>query len=198
MSSEPAPPISHTPPEPSVLAAFLSFLIPGLGQIYQRRYAKGILFMVCLLGMFFLGQAMGQWQNVHLPRDDGGGMGQRRTIGIVGSITGRWHYMGQFWIGVASFPALWQFFGMPMPDEEKSAFLHNYQKAPRDEKLNEFLVNTDKSPDVGWVYTVVAGMLNLLVIYDAYAGPLMLAAMRRPSSNEPAKQQTETKKEGAA
>ena len=51
MSSAPTAPV--TPPqEPSNLAAFLSYLIPGLGQIYQGRYAKGILFMVSLLGMF--------------------------------------------------------------------------------------------------------------------------------------------------
>ena len=30
------------------LAAFLSYLFPGLGQIYQGRIAKGILFFVCV------------------------------------------------------------------------------------------------------------------------------------------------------
>ena len=105
MSSEPAPPTTPTPQLPSTMAAILSFLIPGLGQIYQGRYGKGLLFMVCLLGMFTLGQAMGQWQNVYLPRDDGAPFGARQ-LNLPGSIMQRWHYMGQFWIGVASFPAL--------------------------------------------------------------------------------------------
>lgn len=26
-------------------------------------------------------------------------------------------------------------------------------------------------PELAWVYTVIAGMLNILVILDAYAGP---------------------------
>src|SRR5438477_255051 len=30
----------------------------------------------------------------------------------------------------------------------------------------------NKRWDLGWVYTVIAGVLNLLVIYDALAGPL--------------------------
>ena len=33
------------------------------------------------------------------------------------------------------------------------------------------LRNSDKSPDLGWMYTVIAGVLNILVIYDALAGP---------------------------
>jgi hypothetical protein len=29
--------------------------------------------------------------------------------------------------------------------------------------------------DLGWVYTVIAGVLNIMVIYDAFAGPAFLA-----------------------
>src|ERR1700681_1960375 len=54
----------------SVLGGFLSYLIPGLGQISQGRIGKGLLFMVGLLGLFHVGEAMGNWQNVYLPIDD--------------------------------------------------------------------------------------------------------------------------------
>jgi hypothetical protein len=150
--------------------------------------------MVCLLGMFFLGQAMGQWQNVYLPREDGA-----RQLNLPGAIMQRWHYMGQFWIGVASFPALWQFWRTPapLPPGENPPMWDNFQKAPEEKQLNEFLVSSDKSPDLGWVYTVIAGMLNILVIYDAYAGPLVVPNMRRPSANTPVGQQSEARKEGA-
>ena len=47
-------------------AAFLSYLVPGLGQIYQGRVAKGILFLVCVYGLFFYGMALGSWKNVYL------------------------------------------------------------------------------------------------------------------------------------
>src|SRR4051812_35320995 len=41
------------------LAALLSFLIPGLGQISQGRVGKGILFLVLLLGTFSFGMRLG-------------------------------------------------------------------------------------------------------------------------------------------
>ena len=41
------------------LAALWAWLIPGAGHLYQRRYAKGLLFMVCILGTYFFGLAIG-------------------------------------------------------------------------------------------------------------------------------------------
>src|SRR5262245_28045145 len=107
MSSAP----TATPPKPhetSVVAAILSYLIPGLGQIYQGRFGKGFLFMVSLLGMFFLGQYMGNWQNVYMPHGDD--PGQARGRNTVTSLITRWHFIGQFWIGVAAWPAIGQFY----------------------------------------------------------------------------------------
>jgi hypothetical protein len=37
--------------------------------------------------------------------------------------------------------------------------------------LNKLQRDGDKTWDLGWVYTVIAGVLNVLVIYDALAGP---------------------------
>jgi hypothetical protein len=75
------------------------------------------------------------------------------------------------WIGIAAWPALWQYYRGPIPPEEAGKFWQNYQKQPDETKLIEFLVSSGKSPDLGWIYTVIAGMLNILVIYDAFAGP---------------------------
>ncbi len=194
MSSAPTAQANDTPHEPSMLAAFLSYLIPGLGQIYQGRYGKGFLFMVCLLGMFLLGQAMGNWQNVYIhalennPRGHGG----------VSALVNRWHYGGQFWIGIAAWPALWQHFNMPLPNKDQYPFLHDFQKMPNENDVNAFLVNSDKTPDLGWVYTVVAGMLNILVIYDAYAGPVFVPIPRPASKETMVGAQTQAKEEGAA
>src|SRR5437588_13076301 len=41
------------------LAAFLSYLFPGLGQIYQGRISKGILFFVCIYSLYFYGMYLG-------------------------------------------------------------------------------------------------------------------------------------------
>src|SRR5437016_6225739 len=131
MSSASTASVNPKPHETSAVAAFLTFLVPGLGQIYQGRYAKGLLFMVCLLGMFTLGQAMGNWQNVYMPPgDDMPGQGGRGVRGTPASLITRWHYIGQFWIGVAAWPAIWQYFEMPMGATDKNSFWHNYQKAP--------------------------------------------------------------------
>jgi hypothetical protein len=171
-------PISPSePPAPSVLAGVLSYLVPGLGHIAQGRTGKGLLFMGILLGMFFLGQAMGNWQNVYMPELDERDRPNAVTRPL-SSIYNRWHFAGQFWIGVAAWPAIWQFYKMPMPDAETSEFWHRFQHQPDENVLNPFLTDSDKSPDLGWVYTVVAGMLNILVIYDAAMGPAYAATPR--------------------
>ena len=38
-----------------VLAGFLAWLLPGAGHFYQGRYAKGVLYLVCILGTFVYG-----------------------------------------------------------------------------------------------------------------------------------------------
>src|SRR5215475_4035707 len=63
------------PPLPPVkldwLAAGLSFLIPGLGQVYQGRVGKGLLYFGGLYLLFFYGMWMGEWQNVWVPETAG-------------------------------------------------------------------------------------------------------------------------------
>ena len=119
----------------------------------------------------------------------------------------RLQFAGQFWIGVAAWPALWHYNQMPVPSAETGPFWHNLQRTPPEqlskerlsdlrerenreslgsqekvlldwgkwkaEGLNEMQANGDKTWDLGWVFTVIAGVLNILVIYDAYAGPAM-------------------------
>ena len=43
----------------------------------------------------------------------------------------------------------------------------------------------DKRFDLGWVYTVIAGVLNILVIYDALAGPVVRDEETSPRSTSP-------------
>jgi hypothetical protein len=167
------------PWKPAPVAAVLSYLVPGLGQIIQGRVGKGLMFMILLPGMFILGQAMGQWRNVYLPEPEDRTAGPARQL--ISSVFQRWHYAGQFFIGVAAWPALWQFFHQDQPIDHP--FWRDFQRGPRgfqeEQELNQFVVNSDKTPDLGWVYTVIAGMLNILVIYDAFAGPAFVAQQGR-------------------
>jgi hypothetical protein len=170
------------PPPYAVPAAVLSYLVPGLGQIIQGRVGKGLLFMVCLLGLFGVGLAMGGGQNVYIPDPTRlppvpvrVGPVQFELGGTAKALAHRLHYLGQFWIGIAAWPAIWQYNNMPVPSKEANPYWHNFQRGPRDEAdevaLNTTLTNSDKTPDLGWVYTVIAGVLNILVIYDALVGP---------------------------
>lgn len=180
----------------SIVAGVLSFLVPGLGQIYQGRIGKGLLFFVCLLTLFHVGEWMGNWQNVYLPPTGGEFAQDRGKSDLPRSLILRWHYPGQFWIGIAAWPALWQFYDMPTPDPEKYPFLSRYQRAPREDDVNRFLVNSGKNPDLGLMYTVIAGVLNILVIYDAYAGPAFPSNRKKRPESSP--DSSDATPEGAA
>jgi hypothetical protein len=155
--------------------------------------SKGVFFMVVLLSLFFAGQAMGDWRNVYLPAVAQGPEGNWannpwKWPGVLKPFANilhhRWQFAGQFWIGIPAWPALWQYMDLPRPDEKAHPFWHNYQRGPRDfhnEHVQwEFLRNRDKTVDVAWVYTVIAGVLNILVIYDAFAGPAYAATSIEP------------------
>jgi hypothetical protein len=179
------------PREYSPLAAFLSYLVPGLGQIYQGRVAKGFLFLVCLWGLFFWGMALGNWRNVYIP--DASRLPpvslNLRVLNLSLPLGGapkalyyRLHYLGQFWMGMVAWPAMWQY--LTYNDlKEKGPLLGKFERAPREEEVNRLQQNGDKRWDLGWIYTVIAGVLNILVIYDAFAGPFFELS---PSAEEPA------------
>lgn len=163
-------------PDYSPLAGFLSYLVPGLGQIYQGRIGKGLLFLVCLYGMFFTGMAMGDWRNVYLP-DTAHVNGPAWLPVPVANLWNRLHFAGQFWIGVAAWPAVYQYWTFGREHKE-GTLLGNFERTPSEDELNRLQREGDKSWDLGWVYTVIAGVLNILVIYDAFAGPALAEAER--------------------
>lgn len=181
----------NQPPRPTLAIgpAILSYLVPGLGQIYQGRVAKGLLFMICLYALFFYGMALGQWRNVYIPimvrqadRQYPELYKQKNPFGlplILMNVNGRWQFAGQFWIGVAAWPALYHYFedvdpgkrSLQAETEANQGFWRSFQRAPDEDELNTLQTNGDKSWDLAWVLTVIAGALNVLVIYDALAGP---------------------------
>jgi hypothetical protein len=175
LTTEPA---ADTPPLPPVkldpLAAVLSYLIPGLGQIYQGRVGKGLLFFFGLYLLFFYGMWMGEWRNVWLPDTSELPpvvvLGQQLD-GSLKAIAYRPQFLGQFWIGVAAWPAVIQYLQYDK-NKDTGPIFGKFQRTPTEDELNERQRNSSKRWDLGWVYTVIAGILNLLVIYDAFAGPM--------------------------
>ena len=139
-------------------AALLAWLIPGLGHIYQRRYGKGVLYAVSILTLYVVGFAMGEgkivywrWVNpLHEP--------EKFCL----------YYLGQFFVGLPALPALIQgtlhHFG-------HAPILNGFMTVPETNTLNGLHRPLGKYVEIGSMYTAVAGLLNVLAIYDALEGP---------------------------
>ena len=165
-----------------LVAGLLSYLIPGLGQILQGRIAKGVVFFVSLYALFFYGMSLGKWKNVYLP--DSGEKGNPITR-VLSDLYNRPHFAGQFFIGTAAWPALWQYANYDATKEEGPIF-GKAMRTPTPEEINKLQREENKSFDLGWVYTVIAGVLNILVIYDAIAGPAFREVLvKEPEAPKP-------------
>jgi TM2 domain-containing membrane protein YozV len=180
-SSVPAPQPAFRPPGPDappkfdVFAAVLSYLIPGFGQIYQGRVGKGLLFCLSLYVLFFYGMFLGHWSNVFLG-DTASRFPAWKLPALLNNLYNRPHFAGQFWMGIVCWPAIYHYNADPPnqprgPIDNREDFIKKFQAAPDESELNALQRDGDKRWDLGWVYTVIAGVLNVLVIYDALAGP---------------------------
>lgn len=76
------------------IAGLLAFLIPGAGHLYQGRVFKGLLYLVCILGTFAYGLALGEGQAVYRP--------------LRVSTKNYYGYWAQFLVGLPALPPLVQ------------------------------------------------------------------------------------------
>ncbi len=145
-----------------MLAAFLGWLLPGAGHLYQGRYGKGVLFMVCILTTYFFGLAMGGGHVVYAswkPNDK------------------RWQYFCQLGVGLPALPAIAQArradAGRPLL---MGGIMAPPNRRPTDgnpDELAKWHRDYNSLFDLGTVYTMIAGLLNVLAIYDAMSGPAL-------------------------
>lgn len=173
-------------------AAFLAWLWPGAGHFYQRRFAKGFLFMICILGTFFYGLGLGRGRVVYASFK---------------ANDFRWQYVCQLGAGAVTFPAIAQAIktrdgGDPMmvmceryPENSKMKFKRieepdSYEGASYKDGfmappagpifLNEMDVlgmwhfEMKHKYEIGTLFCIIAGLLNLLALYDAFVGPAIL------------------------
>lgn len=145
-----------------VFAAFLAWLLPGAGHLYQGRTAKGLLFMICILTTFFFGMWLGDGRVVYAswrPNDV------------------RLPYLCQVAVGLPALPALVQ----AQRVRSGKAPLFGGRMAPphlpddlnRTDELAEWHRTLYRYFELGTVYTMIAGLLNVLVIFDALDGPAL-------------------------
>lgn len=178
-----------------VLAGFLAWLIPGLGHWYQGRRAKAALYFICIVGLFAYGVYLSS--SNEKCNNGVGTIGYGRAV-YFSWRDGDWrlHYLGQIGVGLPATPAIVQairmnnhrkvwFNGLMAPpwvseyarDNARFAAQRagsgdqddpNYNQ-PTAGELNRQL---GRYFELGGFFTVVAGLLNVLAIYDACAGPV--------------------------
>lgn len=147
------------------VAGILAWLWPGAGHFYQRRYAKGALFMVCILGLFFFGLVLGEGKVVYASqfRD------RSKAIEGVSGYLSRWPFAMQIGVGLPAMPAVGQ---MLVAKRGAQPMFGGWMASPENpEELNQWNKELGTRYDLALLYTIVAGLLNWLAIYDAAAGP---------------------------
>ncbi len=179
-----------------LLAAFLAWLVPGAGHFYQRRWAKGILYSVCILTTFFFGLFIGggrvvyaSWRtnDTRLPYICQVGAGLPALPALVQAMrTGGDHPK----------PPLWQFEGssgdglmapprlpgqivpkdlisreLTEPESDQYVRVRGFG-GPQYDELSQWHRDYGANYDLGTVYTMIAGLLNILAVWDAYGGPV--------------------------
>src|SRR6185503_12887249 len=132
--------------DPTV-AAILAWLIPGAGHFYQRRTGKGLLFMICILGTYFFGLALGEGKVVYASWNQ---------------VDRRWQYPLQLGVGLPAAPAIVQ----SMVARRGNPPLLGGVMAPpiHSDQLSEWHRRLNIRFELGTLYTMIAGLLNILAI----------------------------------
>jgi hypothetical protein len=202
-------------------AAILAWLWPGAGHLYQRRYAKGWLFMVCILGTFIFGMSLGRGRVVYAST-------RKNDF--------RWQYLMQLGTGIPALPALAQAYKTKGGGDPWFPLAYRYPQGYMDRSgtfrsleiipdIDAFRKESDRPPivdglyappagpveeqnndvlgmwhleckqryDIGTLFCIVAGLLNLLVVYDAFAGPSILPPQTRKKKSKPTPQSNPSK-----
>jgi hypothetical protein len=150
-------------------AGILSWLIPGWGHYYQGRTAKAVLYFLCIVPTFIVGCILGS----------------SRETGVARNVYYSWRYPDRrYWaipqscMGIAAIPAGIQalqvrsgqvpLFGRLMAPPE----LYDGDRTGIEPTLDTIM---QKLPyfELGTYLTMIAALMNLLVIFDAVDGPLV-------------------------
>ncbi len=187
-------------------AALLAWLWPGAGHLYQGRTAKGLLFMICIVSTFLFGFVAGRGKVAfatpltmqQIAQSGSSNFLRNRLTQAID----RWPFLCQAGIGAVAIPAvierqrslqdrqpLWPgawFYPPSNVDSNGNAFTSKDDldnKVIHPSQLAKWNYDMGFYFELGTIYTVIAGLLNLLVVFDAYSGPLI---PREPPQQDPA------------
>ncbi len=199
-------------------AALLAWLWPGAGHFYQRRFTKGFLYMTCVLSIYFLGLLWGTSRVVYASFKSEDlrwqylcqvGVGVPAFPAIVQSMVVA-DGNDPWWEIARRHP--------PVRDSSDGYFLlrQSYQRLKEGEVLpagQKPIIDGFMAPpggeaslsendvlgmwhfelghffEIGTVYTLVAGLLNMLAIYDAFVGPMILTPQQKEKKSPSVKEQ---------
>jgi hypothetical protein len=179
------------------MAGLLAWLIPGLGHWYQGRRAKAVLYFVAIMGLFVFGLYLGGGSYVD-PRGGKHELGYGRAAYFSWRAGDkRWNYFCQVGVGLAALPALVQaarmnhqqpvfwggFMAPPLPSEAARGAAGNGPNAgqPTRAELDRWL---SRRFELAGVFAMIAGLLNVLAIYDACAGPVVIQPAKKDEEEE--------------
>ena len=175
------------------LAALFAWLVPGAGHFYQGRKRKAAIFFIAILTTYFIGFAIGGGHVVYASWAPG---------------DKRWNYFCQVGVGVAALPALIQTNRLRGYTDERTGHTEagyeplwgGFMAPPRRPVLEDnpddiaaWYARWGAGYEMGTWYTMIAGLLNILAIYDAFSGPLStpISGRRRASKDEEADETAE-------
>ncbi len=156
------------------IAAWLAWLVPGVGHFYQGRKAKALIYALCIWGLFLFGAILAS-----------GKCGPARCVyvslrpGMGGEM--RYYYFAQIWAGAPALPALFQFWhdptgmeplwnGFMAPPMKVTRDLRGYSE--NDNSIDNIRKKLGRRFEIGTLMTTLAGLLNIFAIFDALYGPV--------------------------
>ncbi len=84
----------------------------------------------------------------------------------------RWNYILQAGVGLPAAPAAIQWY---RDSQELLPLWNGWMAKPRSmSELSDWHLETSAGFDLGTLYTMIAGLLNILIVFDACSGPLAL------------------------
>lgn len=162
------------------LAGLLAWLVPGLGHWYQGRRAKAIIYAAAIWPILLAGLWMGSYWEA-TPNGD-----SARRLLVARNVYWSWrsgdkrlYFVPQAAIGAVAIPAYLQAKSLSDGDGGVLATAFAPPRLPSESATRpnqpssaEIAANLHSWLDVGTIFTVVAGLLNLLAIFDAAGGPV--------------------------
>ena len=149
--------------------------MPGLRHWYQGRTHKAALFFICILGTFIYGLYLGEGRVVYASWRDN---------------DHRYPYLCQVGVGLPALPALIQ---AKRKDPIQFPIYKDFMAPPavfanggRSDDLDRLQKRLHRYWELGTVYTMIAGLLNMLAIYDAWGGPAYSTPAKKEEDDPPA------------